>query len=77
VLALEIAGDSPSPDEPPASTLHERVRRAPDTAAAPLGLDDLRITCRVRKTTLCAALAELTRERVIVRKERGYTLASS
>ena len=74
VLALEIAREQASLEEPPAATLHDRVRRALDQAAAPLGLDDLRAACRVRKATLCTALADLARERVIVRTEDGYVL---
>ncbi len=75
VLALEIAGATAPIEEPPAATLHERVRRALDDAPAPLGLDDLRAACRVRKTTLCAALADLARQRIIVRTDEGYALA--
>jgi hypothetical protein len=76
-VALEIAGDASATMETPAAAIHERVRRALHDARAPLGLDELRAACRVRKASLCDALADLARQRVVVRTAGRYSLAAS
>jgi hypothetical protein len=73
-LALEILA-SPATPSPPPHSLHDRIRAALDQASTPLPLDALRLACRVRKSHLCAALADMARLGLVSRSDRGYALA--
>jgi RecA-family ATPase len=75
-LALEIVESAATSDALQVASLHERIRGALETAAGPLTLEALRAACRVRKSALCAALAELVRDGVVLRAAGGYLLAA-
>ncbi len=60
-LALQFV-NAPAQDETPtARTPEDQIRQVLDEASAPLALAELSAACRLRKATLCQALAELTR----------------
>jgi hypothetical protein len=77
--ALALAVESPRHDADmlPPPALHDRIRAALAAAPDAVPLDDLRAACRVRKAALCSALADLARDRVVARTDRGYVLASA
>lgn len=77
-LALEILETPSAPPPPPAALpLPERIRQLLATAAGPLSLATLRDASRLRKSTLCQVLADMTERGDIRRCETGgYRLAS-
>jgi len=75
-LALEIVG-SPATIEAasPLPALPDRICSALAVAPHAMSLDDLRAACRVRKSAVCAALADLARAGTVARLDGGYVLA--
>jgi hypothetical protein len=75
-LALALC-DSPAASQPARPPpLDEQIRAALAGAAEPLTVTELRRICRVRTSTLCDALAELTAQGRLRKSERGYCLNS-
>ncbi len=56
-------------------SVYQRLEDALAAAQAPLTARDLRAACRIRTTTLCRALADLTAQGRIVKADDGYALA--
>lgn len=76
-LALEVSDGAPveaaaTTEEP----LPERILRALGGAERPLGVADLRGICRVRTSSLCAALADLAAAGRVKNSGRGYLLTA-
>jgi AAA domain-containing protein len=73
-LALEICTTLDAPQPAPPRALDEQIRAALEGAGKPLAVADLQRICRVRTSTLCDALAELTASGRVRKAERGYQL---
>jgi len=73
-LALAVLGAVPAPSAAPATTPVDRVREAMAGAEGPLPVQQLRKLCSMRTATLCASLAQLTRQGLVVREAGGYQL---
>lgn len=75
-VALAIADPPAAADaaEPLAGPLDERILRALEGAESPLGVAELRDLCRVRTSSLCDALAELSAAGRVEKTGRGYAL---
>jgi hypothetical protein len=74
-LALQLAS-TPAPPQPTnAPTPHERITLALADATEPMALAELRAACRLRKATLCQALAELAQRGEVTRSGGRYALA--
>lgn len=65
------------PTEPSPATLDECITGALLQAQRPLSTVELRSLCRVRNSTLCGRLANLTAQGVLAKSPDGYRLASS
>jgi hypothetical protein len=74
-LALEVVDAPKHHPEPPPISAPERVLQALADAPGPVGLEQLRAACHLRKATLCEILAALTGRGAILKTERGYTSA--
>jgi hypothetical protein len=74
-LALAISNAPPAPIAAQQPRLADQIQAALKGAAGPLALSDLRRACRVRTSTLCDALAELTAAGRIQKADRGYQLS--
>ena len=75
-LALEIVDKRPLDEPPPNLSVADRIREVLGSAGQPVALGSLRNSCRLRKATLCQALADLTRDGLVVKSEAGYQLAT-
>lgn len=75
-LALEIVETASIADEAPPPPA-ERVVQVLADAGAPMNLEQLRVACRLRKSTLCEVLANLTRRGDVLKTGGGYALASA
>jgi hypothetical protein len=70
-LAISDALAAPSTE---VQALDDQIRAALEGASGPLSVADLRRICRVRTSTLCDALAELTASGRLQKADRGYQL---
>ena len=70
-LALELVERTEAAESPSHLPVPERIRRALAAASAPVSLRELREACRLRKATLCGALADLTERTDVLRTEAG------
>jgi hypothetical protein len=76
-LALEIL-DSRAPSEPaPPLPAPERIVQVLREAHEPLAIGQLRAACRIRKSTLCRTLADLTCSGSVVKTPAGYAIQPS
>jgi len=76
-LALEIVEAAPAPAPTSPMPVPERIRQVLATASGPLSLAALRDASRLRKSTLCQVLAEMTDRGDIRRSDTGgYRLAA-
>jgi hypothetical protein len=73
-LALALLGGTSAPAAATPTTPADRVREALAAVEGPVPVQQLRRLCAMRTATLCAALAELTRQGVVVRATGGYQL---
>jgi hypothetical protein len=77
-LALRVAEDAIStPAAATGTSVHERIEQALATSATPLTLLELRSACKMRTTTLCDALANLTATGHVLKSEAGYVLPAN
>ncbi len=74
-LALEVV-QRVAKDEPPPTSVDERITRALAEAGRPIPLAELRAACRVRTATLCDRLAELTARGTLSKVDAGYRLTA-
>jgi hypothetical protein len=70
-LALEIVASPPVAPPVVSLPVSERIRQILAAAPGPLALRQLREACRLRKTTLCQALAQLTERGELLRTDGG------
>jgi hypothetical protein len=75
-LALALSDAPAVPQIAEAQALDEQIQAALEGASGPLTVADLRRICRVRTSTLCDALTELTASGRLRKAERGYQLIS-
>lgn len=75
-LALDILENRTGVETPPSLPVNDRIRHILAAAVEPILLASLRDACRVRKATLCAALADLTRRGQVLKTDAGYQLAT-
>jgi hypothetical protein len=71
-LSLVIGPPTSAPPVVNTQSLEEQIHAALQNATQPLTVIDLRRICRVRTSTLCNALAELTKKGRLCKAERGY-----
>jgi hypothetical protein len=76
-LALEILEGRPVAEPSPALPVTDRIREVLASASEPVALASLRNSCRLRKATLCQALAELTRGGHVLKTDAGYQLSNA
>ena len=75
-FALEVVSSPPPAQPVPSLPVPERIRQVLAAAPGPLAMTQLREACRIRKVTLCQALATLTQEGELLRTVGGgYQLA--
>ena len=75
-LALSVAENSPQLHSPvPSSSAIEHVRLTLAQAQAPLSFHALRQACRIRTASLCQALHQLQRQRLVLKTPLGFRLA--
>jgi AAA domain-containing protein len=74
-VALEVR--SVAPDATPCASISvlDAVENALALATAPLPLTTLRQMCRARTKSVCDALAALSRDGRVIKRDRGYELA--
>jgi hypothetical protein len=76
-LALEPV-ETRSVCEPSVSLpVPQRILEVLAGASSPLGLEELRAVCRLRKATLCQVLGELARRGEVLKTDSGYSLIST
>lgn len=75
-LALAVSDAPAVLPNTAAPALDEQIRAALQGASEPLSVADLRRICRVRTSTLCDTLNELTASGRLRKAERGYQLIS-
>jgi KaiC/GvpD/RAD55 family RecA-like ATPase len=75
-LALEILDEPTAPEEPGpnGASAHQRVWAALLGAATPLALAELRQASRIRTSTLCSILNDLTADGTVRKTAAGYTV---
>jgi hypothetical protein len=73
-LALAMSDAPAALPATEAPALDAQIRAALESANGPLSVVDLRRICRVRMSTLCDALAELSASGLVRKAERGYQL---
>jgi hypothetical protein len=76
-LALELIETRPLAESQDSVSPSDRIHAILAAAAAPLGLSELQLRCRLRKATLCQTLAELTRLGDIIKTPQGYALPNA
>ena len=74
-LALCLLERTPVP-VPPRSSSAELIHDVLARATAPLAFSELRQACHIRTETLCHTLAQMQRQRQIVKTDKGYQLTS-
>jgi hypothetical protein len=75
VLALEIIEPRVDSDTPTFLPAPERIVKVLSEATQPMAFGQLHATCRLRKSTLCHTLAELTRCGLVLKTTAGYTIS--
>ena len=73
-LALCVAPPHTPAAPPPPSSPGERVRQALAQLPQPASLQQVRQACGLRTTSVCAALAQLTEQGIVIRQAQGYQL---
>jgi AAA domain len=78
-LALGLRASAPdvSTNEPPATSIDDRIMNALQHADQPLSAAELRKHCAVRKSTLYEHLMRLTGQGRLIHSPRGYCLAAA
>ena len=74
-LALTVV-DEPAEEETQPASARERVIEALTLSEQRLSTQQLRKRCRIRTATLCATLAELSRQGQVTHGPQGYTIAA-
>jgi hypothetical protein len=75
-VSLEIITDPDPTTNPQSASAHQRVEQAIAAAANPPTLPELRATCRMRNSTLCQILNDLTAQGRVRRHNAAYHLAT-
>jgi hypothetical protein len=77
IRSLEIVDRPIASNETQASlSAADRIEQALAEVDEPLGVHELRKACRMRMSSLCDALAELTADGRVVKRADGYQLAT-
>lgn len=74
-LALEVVDPTPTEHQESMASPSKRIQAILATEAGPMSLRQLRETCRMRKATLCATLAQLVQGGDVIKTSDGYALS--